>query len=82
MDPKISDEENEYYQKMLKDYISESYFFDNVDNGIEQLKLIYFKDTVIILSCQFYDNFYTKLIENIFTAFQKFIYLLLKVINT
>ena len=65
MDPNISDEENEYYQKMLKVCIPESYFFDNVDNGIEQLKLVYFKYTVIILSCQFYDYFYTRFQNNL-----------------
>ena len=65
MDPNISSEENVDYQKTLKKYIPESYFFDSVDKGIEQFKSIYFKDTIIILSCRLYDDFYNKFQDNL-----------------
>ena len=65
MDPDISSEENLFYQKLLKKCIKESYFFPTVDEGIEKLKLIYFRYTIIILSCQFYDYFYKQFQNNL-----------------
>ena len=65
MDPDISSEENLFYQKLLKKCIKESYFFPTVDDGIEKLKLIYFRYTIIILSCQFYDYFYKQFQNNL-----------------
>ncbi len=67
IDPKINNSENSYYQSILNENVNfaKKYYFKTIKEGIDQLKYISFKPTIIITSGRFYTLLIEELKKNI-----------------
>ena len=67
VDRNISNDENQKYSKDLKNSCKSLNVdcYNNVDNAINKLKTIKFKETYVITSGSFYDSFIKTLKKNI-----------------